>query len=110
MTEIHRDDDDDFFDPELDELERLSNSVIDLIKRRRFDEAEAACLELGRRYPDQIDGIERMARVLEARGRFNEAAERYRQCIAFIESHPEGFDEDSKDYYREAIARLNPSH
>jgi len=101
-----RADDLDDFDPDLDELETLSNSVLDLIESGHLDEAEAACRELTRRWPDQMDGIERMASVLEARGRTAEAVERYRECIAFIDAHPDGFDEESKQEYRDAIARL----
>jgi tetratricopeptide (TPR) repeat protein len=104
MTEI--DEDDDPFDPELDELERLSNSVVDLIESGRFDDAERACLELERRYPDQIDGLDRMAMVYEARGRIEEAIEWYGRCLDFIEANPGGFDEESKSFYRTAIDRL----
>jgi hypothetical protein len=37
------------------------------IKEGRLDEAERTCKELMTRYPDQIDGIERLAAVYEAR-------------------------------------------
>ena len=53
---------------EIDDLDDLSNSVFDLIDAGKFDEAESVCIELKKRYPDQVDGIERMAMVYEARG------------------------------------------
>jgi len=53
----------DDYDPDLDALEQLSNSVVDLIRQRRFDEAVKACVELKRRYPDQMDWIFRTAEV-----------------------------------------------
>ena len=65
-------------DPELDELEQLSNSVIDLIERGHLDDAERACLELKRRFPDMIDWIERSGAVHEARGDVSRAIERLR--------------------------------
>ena len=52
---------------EVDDLDDLSNSVLDLIDGGKFDEAESVCNELKKRYPDQVDGIERMAMVYEAR-------------------------------------------
>jgi hypothetical protein len=97
-------------DPDLDELERLSNSVVDLINHGRLDDAERACLELKRRYPDVIDWIDRTGAVHEARGEVNKAIERYRQCLDFISRNPDGFDEDSKDFYRCEIDRLESRH
>ena len=41
-----------------DEVDELSNSVLDLIEAEKFDEAESVCRQLRDRYPDQIDGIE----------------------------------------------------
>jgi len=54
--------------PGFTELDRLSNRVGDLIEEGRLDEAEAVCHELLSRYPDQIDGTERLAELYEARG------------------------------------------
>jgi len=54
--------------PGFTELDRLSNRVVDLIEEGRLDEAEAVCHELLSRYPDQIDGTERLAEVYEDRG------------------------------------------
>jgi hypothetical protein len=97
--------DDEPFDLGLHELELLSNSVIDLIEQGRFDDADLVCLELGRRYPDQIDSLSRSAEVHEARGQAAEAAELYQRCLEFIEEHPGGFDEESKEWYRERMSR-----
>jgi hypothetical protein len=93
-------------DPELDELERLSNSVIALIEQGHLGDAERACLELKRRFPDMIDWIERTGAVHEARGEVSQAVEHYRQCIKFIDASPDDFDSDSKEFYRHAIERL----
>ena len=50
---------------DLDDLDILSNSVVDLIKEGRLDEAEKISRELLSRYPDQIDGIDRLAKGLK---------------------------------------------
>ena len=90
-----------------DELDRLSNSVLDLIDDRRFDEAEAVCRKLKEEYPDQIDWLERGALVAEARGDNKAAADLYRRCIAFAREH-EGFDEEMSEWMVEEINRLDP--
>jgi hypothetical protein len=78
---------------EYDDLDDLSNSVLDLIDEKKFEEAESVCNELTRRYPDQIDGIERMAMVYEARGENQKAAEYYMKTAEYMRSNP-GFDKE----------------
>jgi len=84
--------------PGFTDLDDLSNSVVDLIKASRLDEAEAACQELLSRYPDQIDGTERLAAVYEARGEKEKAAQHYRKAAEFARNHP-GFDRELIDGY-----------
>jgi tetratricopeptide (TPR) repeat protein len=79
---------------EVDDLNDLSNSVVDLIGEKKFDEAETVCHELTKRYPDQVDGIERLAMVYEARGEKEKAVEYYLKTVEFMRSNP-GFDEVS---------------
>lgn len=97
-----------FVDDEARELDELSNSVVDLLDEGRLDEAEAACRELQRRYPDLIDWIERTAMVHEKRGNRRAAAEYYRRCLQFINDQPEYFEEESRAYMRAKIAKLDP--
>ena len=56
------------FESYVDELDDLSNSVVYLIKDGKLDEAEVACQKLLKQYPDQVDGLDRLAMVYEARG------------------------------------------
>ena len=78
----------DDFDPELDELETLSNSVVDLLEDGALEAAAQACHELKRSFPDQIDWIERTAMVHAGRGEVMPAVEHLRRCIEFIEANP----------------------
>ena len=94
------------FDPELAELEALSNGALDLIERGRLDEAERTCLELKRRFPDQIDWIERFAALHLARGKVDRAIECYQGCLAHIDRDPDGFDSEIRAGYGDEIARL----
>jgi len=82
---------------EVDDLDDLSNSVLDLIDAGKFDEAESVCNELKKRYPDQVDGIERMAMVYEARGEIRKAAEYYLKTAEFMRSNP-GFDKEGIEW------------
>jgi tetratricopeptide (TPR) repeat protein len=91
-----------------DNLEQLSNSVVDLIDEGRLDEAEDACKQLKREFPDLIDWIERTGAVHEARGENDKAVEYYRRCLKYIDDHPDYFEEASKDFYRRSIKRLEP--
>ena len=79
------------FIPVYTELDQLSNSVVDLIKENKLDEAEDVSRKLLDEYPDQVDGLNRLAMVYEARGKKRKAAEYYRKAANFAKSN-EGFD------------------
>jgi len=91
----------------IDELDVLSNSVLDLIDAEQFDEAESVCRKLRDRYPDQVDGIERMAGLYEARGEKEKAAEYYLRTAEFIRTHP-GFEKESIQWALEKAKQLTP--
>ncbi len=93
-------------DLELLRLENASNEIVELIELGRLDEAEAAAKELSIEYPDQIDGIDRLAMVCEAKGEFARAIQLHEEAITFSLAH-EGFDEESRSYHREKIGELN---
>jgi tetratricopeptide (TPR) repeat protein len=78
---------------EVDDLDDLSNSVLDLIDSKKFEEAKSVCSELRERYPDQVDGIERMAMVYEASGDNQKAADYYLKAAEFMRSNL-GFDNE----------------
>jgi len=83
---------------DFDDFDKLSNQIVDLIKMGQLDEAENLCHNLVSQHPDQIDGIERMAMVFEAKGKKEKAIEYYRKAAAFAQKMP-GFDQDGIDYY-----------
>ena len=97
------------FDDDDDNLEQLSNSVVDLINEGRLDEAEDACKQLQREFPDVIDWIERTGALHEARRETDKAVDYYRRCLQYIDDHPDYFEEASKDWYRRSIKRLESS-
>lgn len=88
---------------EDDGLDDLSNSVLGLVRERRFDEALAACERLINEFPDVADGFERSGHVHAALGNHALAADFYRRAFDFI-SDPvrrAGYDEENIDWHRE---------
>lgn len=88
-----------------DPLTNLSNEANQLIQAGRLDEAGATCQRLLDEYPDEVDGHERTAQLLEARGDFKAAAESMRKALALALTQ-EGFEEESYDWMRAEITRL----
>ena len=86
----------------MEKLDTLSNSVIDLVDAGEFDKAEAACRSLLENYPDQVDGLDRLAMVYEAKGEHARAAEYYTKVVEFAQSHPE-FDQEFIDWAKEKV-------
>ena len=86
------------FIPVYTELDKLSNSVVDLIKENKLNEAEAVSHKLLAEYPDQVDGFNRFAQVYEARGDKSKAAAYYRKAADFAKSN-EGFDQKAIDRF-----------
>ena len=91
--------------PVYTELDQLSNSVVDLIKQNKLDEAEDVSRRLLTEYPDQIDGLDRLAQVYEARGEKAKAAHHFRKAAKFAKSNP-GFDQESIDWYLSEARRI----
>jgi len=93
------------FIPVYTELDKLSNSVVDLIKENKLDEAEAVSRRLLKEYPDQVDGLNRLAMVYEARGERKKAAEYYRKAADFAKSH-EDFDQNTINWFLSEAKRV----
>ena len=93
------------FIPVYTPLDQLSNSVVDLIKEDRLDEAEAVSHKLLTDYPDQVDGLNRLAMVYEARGEKSKAADYYRKAADFAKSNP-GFDKQMIKWFQSEARRM----
>lgn len=94
------------FIPVYTALDKLSNSVVDLIKENKLDKAEAVSRKLLADYPDQVDGFNRLAMVYEARGEKSKAAEYYRKAANFAKSNP-GFDKQIVNWFLSEARRMN---
>ncbi len=88
---------------EDDGLDDLSNSVLSLVRERRFDEALVACKRLLDDFTDVEDGFERSGIVHAAMGNHALAADFFRRAYAFVNDpvRRDGFDQELIDHYRE---------
>jgi len=93
------------FIPVYTKLDQISNSVIDLIKENKLNEAEAVSRKLLAQYPDQVDGLNRLAMVYEARGEKRKATQYYRKAADFAKSN-EGFDQKAIDWFLSEAKRV----
>jgi tetratricopeptide (TPR) repeat protein len=93
------------FIPVYSPLDKLSNSVVDLIKENKLDEAEAVSRKLLEDYPDQVDGFNRLAMVYEARGEKTKATDYFRKAADFAKSN-EGFDQEAIDWFLSEAKRV----
>ena len=91
-----------------DDLDAASNAVLALIGAGKLDEAEVAARDLLARYPEVPDGWDRLGMVHEKRGETRQAADCYRQLIAFVRQHPDDFDAATIDDYAARIVKLDP--
>ena len=91
-----------------DDLDAASNAVLALIGAGKLDEAETAARDLLVRYPQVPDGWDRLGMVHEKRGETRQAANCYRQLIAFVRQHPDDFDAEIADDYTARVAKLDP--
>jgi rubredoxin len=94
---------------ERDELEEMSNRALDLIEAADFEEAERVCQELGARFPDCVDGTERLGQLYEARGDGKAAAAQYRRAAALtLTVSIRTVDKHARAWYLEKAQRLDP--
>jgi tetratricopeptide (TPR) repeat protein len=93
---------------DADELTSSSNAVVDLVHAGKLDEAERAAHELLKRFPEVHDGYDRLGMVYEARGNNKRAADYYRKVIAFVAEHPNDYDPEFADTFRNLVERLDP--
>jgi tetratricopeptide (TPR) repeat protein len=88
-----------------DDLDELSNRVVDLIDRGKLDQAEAAAIKLLQRYPEVHDGLERLAAVHEARGDFLQAAKYYQQAAELV-AKLDDYDPEMGQFFKDKAAEL----
>jgi len=87
--------------------ERACELLRALIKEGKLDTAEAGARALLADYPEQIDSLEYLAEIYEARGENKQAAEYYRQAIALI-GDAQDYDPEFVAFLRSQADRLDP--
>ena len=79
---------DDICDCCLEDLEQRADRALDLILDGHVDDAEAIAHDLMRDFPREVEGIDLLSMVSEARGERERAAELLRRAIAIVRVHP----------------------
>jgi tetratricopeptide (TPR) repeat protein len=87
-----------FYFADDDDLDELSNRVVDHVHNGDIGAAEAAWEELNEKHPDEIDPLDRKAIILEAKGEFRLAAEYYRKTAEYARTH-DGFEKEGIEYF-----------
>jgi len=90
-------------------LDETSNLVPDLLDRGRIEEAEAVASRLLAEYPDEPDGLERMAEVLEAKGENSKAAEHYRRAAQHHLKQDPVHGHEPANHYLAKARELDPA-
>ena len=92
-----------------EQIDRLADRAFDLLLEGRHNEAEAVCHQLMRAFPDEVEGIDLLAMVCEARGERPRALELLRQAIDIADSHPD-FDAETRSLMYERQLDLEHAH
>jgi tetratricopeptide (TPR) repeat protein len=90
---------------DADDLDELSNAVVELLDQSRIADAESAWEKLNDKYPDMIDVLDRKAMILEAKGEHATAADYYRQASDYARTH-DGFEEETAQYFLDKAQQL----
>jgi tetratricopeptide (TPR) repeat protein len=92
-----------FEDPEKNKaLFEACDHIDELVKQRRLDEAETACIKMIRDFPKEVEGLLHLGEVFEAKGKLPEAIQTFEQAIAFTHAI-EGYDEEPRELCRAKI-------
>ncbi len=91
-----------------DDLDGVSNAVVDMVRAGKLDEAEAAARDLLARFPQVHDGYDRLGMVCEARGDKKQAALYYRKVVEFARQRPDDYDPEIADNFQNLADRLDP--
>jgi SEC-C motif-containing protein len=79
---------DDLCDCCLDALNERADRTLDLLLDGNLDEAEAMAHDLMRDFPDEVEGIDLLSMVSEARGERERTVGLLRRAIEIVRVHP----------------------
>jgi len=80
--------DDDICECCLDALNERADRTLDLLLDGHIDQAEAMAHDLMRDFPDEVEGIDLLSMVCEARGERERAVGLLRRAIDIVRVHP----------------------
>jgi len=94
------------------DLDGLSNRANELIRARKWDEAESVCQSLRELFPAELDADDRLAQLRQAQGNYPQALTFAQAALATARKHPEKFDPELVTDLEEQVAflesKINP--
>jgi hypothetical protein len=97
--------DDDLCDCCIDALNERADRALDLILEGRVDDGEAMAHDLMRDFPGEVEGIDLLSMVSEARGQRARAADLLRRAIDIVRVHP-GHDAETRMLMHQRLKEL----
>jgi SEC-C motif len=89
-----------------DGLDGASNRVVDLVHAGQLDDAEQAARDLLVRYPTSMTASNAWPWSTRRGDRAQQAAEYYRQALAFMEDNADGYDAEGIDWMRRKVESM----
>jgi predicted Zn-dependent protease len=89
----------------LEALNERADRALDLILDGHLDEAEAMAHDLMRDFPKEVEGVDLLSMVSEARGQQQRAAELLRHAIDIVRVHPH-HDVETRLLMRQRLRQL----
>ena len=93
----------------LDALNDRADRALGLILDGHVDDAEAMAHDLMRDFPQEVEGIDLLSMVAEARGQRERAAELLRRAIDIVRVHPH-HDAETRVLMRQRLQELELRH
>lgn len=97
--------DDELCDCCVDALNERADRALDLILAGHLDEAETMAHDLMRDFPREVEGIDLLSMVSEARGQRERASELLRRAIDIVRVHPH-HDAETRVLMRQRLREL----
>jgi tetratricopeptide (TPR) repeat protein len=87
---------------DYDALDEANEEIKELVKKKKLDDAEKKARALAAEFPEQSDGLQRLAEVLVARGKKAEARAALQEAL----SRPNEGDSEARAEIEKALAKL----
>jgi tetratricopeptide (TPR) repeat protein len=86
------------------DLDELSNRANDMIRAKRWEDAERICLRLKKEFPEELDADDRLAQLYQAQEHYAKALPYAQAALEKARRHPAKFDPELVADLEEQVA------